>query len=91
MELIDDMDFSDEQKRIVQLRVQGASYEDISRRYKAEISSSHETLSRDALCTCLVRSALSKRWEKGMSGGNENYLCKADFIQLKEKNPKWSS
>ena len=42
----------------------------------------HETLSADALGTCINRTCLSIIWEKGMSGGNNYYLNDQDTETL---------
>ena len=43
-----------------------------------------EKLSFEAIQTCVIRSGLGRPWEKGMQGGNENYLCDADMKTLEE-------
>ena len=42
----------------------------------------HSTLSAEALGTCIKRTAQSRFWEKGMSGGNDFYLCEQDMKEL---------
>ena len=38
-----------------------------------------ETLSQEAILTCLFRSALSRIWKKGENQGNNPYLCTKDL------------
>ena len=41
-----------------------------------------ESISQEAIATCLFRTAFGLRWEKGMSGGNTGYLSGADLETL---------
>ena len=82
MEFIDESDFSDQQKQIIHMRVEGKSLAFIISFFNG--SSSCE-LSKDSLITCLLRSALARNWYKGMHGGNDKYLSKPDFENLRRK------
>ena len=44
-----------------------------------------ETISHAALNTAIIRTSLSRRWTKGMLGGNEYYLCDQDMEALEEE------
>ena len=39
-------------------------------------------MSQESIGTCLHHTAFGLRWEKGMCGGNLNYLCEADLETL---------
>ena len=42
----------------------------------------HESLSFEAIVSCLLRSAMSRVWKKGENQGNVAYLCNQDIIIL---------
>ena len=85
MEYLDTTAFSDLQKELINLRVEGKSLTDIIKNYNNKNAATNQRLSREALINCIERSALALRWDKGMSGGNDCYLSVPDFAQLKEK------
>ena len=45
-------------------------------------STFHESIGFSAIKTCIIRSALSQFWIKGLKGGPNNYLCSQDMRQL---------
>ena len=85
MEFLDTSDFSELQKELITLRVEGKSFSDIISYYNTKNAASNQKLSREALINCIERSAIALRWEKGMSGGNDYYLSAPDFAKLKER------
>ena len=42
----------------------------------------NETISQEAISSCLTRSALSRKWKKGENLGKFTYLCNADLVSL---------
>ena len=85
MEFIDETDFSDQQKEIVQMRLAGSSLTDIIKQFNTKHAAEKGNLTKQALMHCLLRSVEAYRWEKGMKGGNYRYLSKPDFEKLKEQ------
>ena len=85
MEHIDSSDFSDEQKEIIQMRVDGVSLSSIISTFNARHSANAHPLTKQALIHCLERSAEALRWTKGMKGGTDYYLSSPDFAKLKNK------
>ena len=84
MEHIDSTDFSELQKAIVSMRIEGKSFSFIINHYNTNVGTNGEKLSREALSRCIYRSAIALKWEKGMKGGNDKYLSVPDFKKLKE-------
>ena len=84
MEHLDFTDFSELQKAIMSMRIDGKSFSFIINHYNTTLATNGEKLSREALSTCIYRSALALKWEKGMKGGNDKYLSGPDFKKLKE-------
>ena len=75
--------FSDQQKWVIYvIAEQKYSWKHVSDAWR-EIK--QETLSQEAISTCLTRSALSRSWKKGENMGNTSYLCNADLKLLDEE------
>ena len=66
---------------IIEEKLNGKSYDAISKEYK---ETNEDNLSRDAIKTCLKRSALSLCWMKGQINGQIPALCDADIEILKD-------
>ncbi|KAK8889283.1 hypothetical protein M9Y10_034029 [Tritrichomonas musculus] len=84
MEYIDQDNFSDDQKWIIEMRVnERLSYRQIQAAWKAaNLNSEYENISPAAIRTCFKRSALSLYWEKGKLYGNEPFLSDYDINVL---------
>lgn len=84
MEYIDQDNFSDDQKWIIEMRVnERLSYRQIQAAWKAaNLNSEYENISQAAIRTCYKRSALSLYWEKGKLYGNEPFLSDYDINVL---------
>lgn len=86
---MDDLDpqfFSTLQKWIVKKKLKGCSYENISKKYKTKEQYQYfnDSLSKDAIKTCLKRSSLSLQWIKGGCSGNLPLISEVDILALKE-------
>lgn len=85
MEHIDSTDFSELQKELVNMRVEGASLASIICTFNEKYSAEKGSLTKQALIHCLERSAEALKWEKGMKGGTDYYLSVPDLAKLKVK------
>ena len=83
MHYIDQKYFTDLQKWVVQKKLNGSSYDSISQLYKIE-KNQDESLSHDAIKTCLKRSSLSIEWDKGTACGRLPIISNVDIDSLKE-------
>ena len=79
MESLPTADFSENQKKIIQYRVENKSYTEIQR--LMSISTGHAVYAHH-ISLCLMRSALGYSWDFGTESGNHPYLCKADLREL---------
>ena len=70
--------FSEEQSWIIEQKLENKSYDDICHNYKFS-----DKLSKDAIKTCLKRSSLSLRWDKGTTVGRIPTLSEVDIDALK--------
>ena len=89
--------FSDQQKWIIQKRLESVPYsvicnswkfgnENAARKVGLNLKKKNEqVLYPQNITTCLKRSAMGFVWEKGMQGRTDFYLCKADLEYLKEQ------
>ena len=68
---------------IVEKKIEGQSYEKISTLYKEE-KTNIDSLSCEAIQTCLKRSSLSLEWIKGSTCGNIPLLSEVDVLTLKQ-------
>lgn len=86
MDLIDQEDFSDDQKWIMHLRAEEKmTYRQIQVAWAvAHKDTEDEFISRVAIKTCFKRSALALHWQKGQTYGNEPFLSRPDISILKE-------
>ena len=89
--------FTDQQKWIIQQRLDGVSYNAICHSWP--FNNTRETTKVGAnlkkkddnslfpqnIITCLKRSALGLKWNKGMQGGTDPYLCEDDLECLKDQ------
>ena len=75
--------FSKLQIWIVEKKIEGQSYEKISTLYKEE-KTNIDSLSCEAIQTCLKRSSLSLEWIKGSTCGNIPLLSEVDVLTLKQ-------
>ena len=79
-ELVDWNTFTDEQKWIIYVIAEEKfTWKRVS---AAWLQIKRETISQEAISSCLSRSDLSRSWKKGDSPGNNTYLCNADLILL---------
>lgn len=76
MQYINDKYFSDLQKWVVQMKLDGKSYYSIG---------SYHGLNHDSIRTCLKRSSLSLYWDKGKHLGNLPILSDVDIDILKQR------
>ena len=85
MNHIDQTNFSSDQKWIIHLRsVEKMTYRQIQASWLAShLGTEDEFISQSAIKTCFRRSALSLRWEKGRTYGNEPFLSEPDINELK--------
>lgn len=86
MDLVDQKDFSDDQKWIIHLRKEEKM---TYRQIQVAWSITHEGteddfISPSAIKTCLKRTALALHWEKGRTYGNEPFLSQPDIDALKD-------
>ena len=82
-EFVDWSVFSDEQKWVIyQIAELKLSWERISKKWEVIKG---DKLYPAAIKSCLLRSALSRKWVKGANNGNINYLCDQDNQLLKEE------
>ena len=86
MDLIDQEDFSDDQKWIMHLRAEEKmTYRQIQVAWAvAHKDTEDEFISPAAIKTCIKRSALALHWQKGQTYGNEPFLSRPDISILKE-------
>ena len=83
VEFVDFEDFSENQKLVVQMKLDGASYEEIQKNYVDVFS---KKIYPSTIATILKRSALGFRWEHGEEkGGQYPYLCPKDYEELKQR------
>ena len=84
MEFLDTTDFSDQQMIIIAMRIENKPLQYIQQHFNDGDNRSSSPLSRNAVITCLTKSALAQNWYKGMKGGTDKYLSVPDFEKLKE-------
>ena len=84
MEFLDTTDFSDQQMIIIAMRIENKPLQYIQQHFNDGDNGSSSPLSRNAVITCLTKSALAQNWYKGMKGGTDKYLSVPDFEKLKE-------
>ena len=68
MQHIDSSDFSELQKEIIQMRVEGSSLSQIIQRFNTKYGATKGKLTKQALIHCLEKSAIALKWDKGMKG-----------------------
>ena len=83
MEFIDTKYFSELQKKIILQKTNGIAYYDISLSYKVT-NKNESNLSHDAIKTCIKRSSLSLRWDKGEISGKLPTISPVDVDSLKD-------
>ena len=83
MEFIDTKYFSELQKKIILQKTNGIAYCDISLSYKVT-NKNESNLSHDAIKTCIKRSSLSLRWDKGEISGKLPTISPVDVDLLKD-------
>ena len=87
MDLLDQQDFSNDQKWILHLRcIEKMSYSQIRVSWDIAFQDDEnkQSISPAAIKTCFRRSALALKWEKGTIYGNTSYLSNPDIEKLKE-------
>ena len=87
MDLLDQHDFSNDQKWILHLRcIEKMSYQQIRTSWEIAFQNDpiNQTISPASIKTCFKRSALALIWEKGTIHGNHSYLSNPDINRLKE-------
>ena len=86
MNNVDQSNFSEDQKWILHLRSEEKmTYRQIQAAWSiANVGTSDEFIAPAAIKTCLKRSALCLRWEKGRTYGNEPFLSEPDIEELRD-------
>lgn len=82
MQYLDTCFFSDLQLWIVSKKLKGHSYNKIVSKYKQKHP--NDSISKEAIKTCLKRSSLSLQWTKGCICGAIPLLSEVDVIDLKD-------
>ena len=79
MEFLAISSFSDNQKKIISLRAEGKTYQEV---IQAMNTSTGLNTGPKHISTCLTRSALGYSWDYSQTGGALPYLCDADIWEL---------